>query len=71
VFDHGRIRGDTIAGTGDAARAVLAAIAELDVSYDDVTATLEQEGVAKFRESGAQLVATVASAVDAARDRGR
>ena len=71
VFDHGRIRGNTIAGTGDAARAVLAALAELGISYDDVTATLEREGVAKFRESGVQLVATVASAVDAARDRGR
>ena len=71
VFDHGRIRGNTIAGTGDAARAVLAALTDLGVSYDDVTATLEREGVAKFRDSGAQLVDTVAKALDAARDGGR
>ena len=71
VFDHGRIRGNTVSGTGDAARAVLAGLAELGVSYDDVTATLEREGVAKFRDSGAQLVATVASALDSASDGGR
>jgi transaldolase len=71
VFDHGRIRGNTVSGTGDAARAVLAGLADLGVSYDDVTATLEREGVAKFRDSGAQLVATVASALDSASDGGR
>jgi len=71
VFDHGRVRGNTVSGTGDAARAVLAGLAELGVSYDDVTATLEREGVAKFRDSGAQLVATVASALDSASDGGR
>ncbi|KRC62591.1 transaldolase [Agromyces sp. Root81] len=67
VFDHGRIRGDTVTGTADESRTVLAALADLGISYDDVTATLEREGVAKFRESGVRLVATVAAALETAR----
>ncbi|MGW9630975.1 transaldolase [Agromyces sp. NPDC055520] len=67
VFDHGDIHGDTVTGTADESRAVLAGLADLGVSYDDVTATLEREGVAKFRASGEQLVATVASALETAR----
>ena len=67
VFDHGRIRGDTVTGTFDEARAVLAGLAALGIAYDDVTATLEREGVEKFRASGDELVATVASALEHAR----
>ncbi|MGD8169985.1 transaldolase [Herbiconiux sp. P16] len=67
VFDHAELRGDTVSGTADAARAHLDALAALGVSYDDVTATLEDEGVAKFVASGEELVATVATALEAAR----
>ena len=67
VFDHGRIRGDTITGTADESRAVLAGLARLGISYDDVTATLEREGVEKFQASGDELVATVATALEHAR----
>jgi transaldolase len=67
VFDHAELRGDTVSGTADAARAHLDALAALGVSYDDVTATLEEEGVAKFVASGEELVATVATALEAAR----
>ncbi|MBM7830657.1 transaldolase [Agromyces cerinus] len=67
VFDHGRIRGDTITGTADESRAVLAGLAALGISYDEVTATLEREGVAKFQASGDELVATVAAALERAR----
>lgn len=67
VFDHGRVRGDTIKGSADDSFTVLAALAGLGISYDVVTATLEREGVAKFRESGVRLVATVAAALETAR----
>jgi transaldolase len=67
VFDHGRIRGDTVTGAFEEAREVLAGLAALGISYDEVTATLEHEGVEKFRASGDELVATVARALEHAR----
>jgi len=63
VEDHGRFSGDTLSGRSAAARRVLAALAEVGVSYDDVTATLEREGVEKFAESGRGLLATVETAL--------
>ena len=69
VFDHGRIRGDTVTGTAAESRAVLAGLEDLGVSYDEVTATLEREGVEKFRASGEELLATVAAALESARTR--
>ncbi|MEX2550265.1 MAG: transaldolase, partial [Nitriliruptoraceae bacterium] len=48
VADHGEIRGDTLTPFADAARADLAALAEVGVDYDDVVAVLEREGVEKF-----------------------
>lgn len=69
VFDHGRIRGDTVTGTAAESRAVLAGLENLGVSYDEVTATLEREGVEKFRASGEELLATVAAALESARAR--
>ncbi|SDZ54630.1 transaldolase [Herbiconiux ginsengi] len=65
VFDHAELRGDTVSGAADAARAHLDALEALGVSYDDVTATLEDEGVAKFAASGEELLATVAAALEA------
>ncbi|MDQ0576215.1 transaldolase [Agromyces albus] len=67
TFDHGVIRGNTIAGTYEASRGVLAAIEALGISYDEVTLTLENEGVDKFAASGEQLVANLAGALEAAR----
>lgn len=69
VFDHGRIRGDTVTGTAAESRAVLAGLEDLGISYDEVTATLEREGVEKFRASGEELLATVAAALESARTR--
>ncbi|QXE37451.1 transaldolase [Streptomyces sp. GMY02] len=46
--DHGAITGDTVRGTYDQARADLAAVAALGISYDDVVQVLEDEGVEKF-----------------------
>ena len=67
VFDHGVIVGDTITGSYEEARSVLSEIEALGISYDDVVALLEQEGVDKFVVSWNELVATVSSALDSSK----
>ncbi len=57
--DHGRLRGDTVRGTYDAARQVFADLAELGISYDDVVEVLEAEGVEKFATSWHQFLETI------------
>ncbi|GAO12560.1 transaldolase [Streptomyces lydicamycinicus] len=54
--DHGQITGDTVRGSYAAARADLAAIAGLGVSYDEVVQLLEDEGVEKFEASWNDLL---------------
>jgi transaldolase len=54
--DHGEVRGDTVAKGVKKAHALLEDIAEAGVDYDDVTETLEQEGVQKFADSFAELL---------------
>ncbi|MER7107625.1 transaldolase [Streptomyces sp. NPDC000229] len=54
--DHGEITGNTIAGTYDQARADLAALEKLGISYDDVVQLLEDEGVDKFEASWNDLL---------------
>jgi transaldolase len=61
VADHGVLRGDTIHGTYDDSRQVLADLERLGVSYDDVVQVLEDEGVAKFAASWKELIETVKS----------
>ncbi|MFF2183795.1 transaldolase [Streptomyces sp. NPDC058155] len=56
--DHGEVRGDTIAGTYEQARAALDAVEGLGISYADVVRTLEDEGVAKFEEAWTELLAS-------------
>ena len=67
TFDHGDIRGDTITGNYDDANSVLDALSGLGISYDEVTALLEKEGVEKFTVSWNELLDTVSVALDAAR----
>jgi len=67
TFDHGVIAGDSITPSYDAAKAVLDAIAAQGVSYDDVTALLEKEGVEKFIVSWNELLDTVTAALEAAK----
>lgn len=67
TFDHGEIRGDTITVAYADANEVLDAIDELGISYDEVTATLEKEGVDKFIVSWNELLDTVSAALEAAR----
>lgn len=57
--DHAHIPGDTVTGSYQQAREVLASLERLDVSYTQVTAQLETEGVSKFQESWTQLLTTV------------
>jgi transaldolase len=57
--DHGKIQGDTVHGTYDASRQVLADMEKLGISYDDVVQVLEDEGVAKFEASWNELLETI------------
>ncbi|NNC10506.1 transaldolase [Planctomonas sp. JC2975] len=63
TFDHGDITGNTIEGTYDESNEVLNQIAALGISYDDVTQTLEDEGVSKFIVSWDELLDTVSAAL--------
>lgn len=66
TFDHGTITGDTVTGTYAESNDVLNKLAELGISYDDVTETLEREGVDKFVVSWGELVETVKNALEGA-----
>ena len=57
--DHGVLKGDTIHGTYDDARALFAQLAQLGISYDDVVKVLEDEGVAKFEVSWKEMLETI------------
>lgn len=67
TFGHAVIVGDTVTGAYAAAKDVLTRLAALGVDYDDVTATLEREGVHKFAVSWGELMETVKNALEAAR----
>jgi transaldolase len=57
--DHGELHGDTVHGTYDASRQVIADLEKLNISYDDVVQVLEDEGVAKFEASWNELLETI------------
>ncbi|TAL44324.1 MAG: transaldolase [Salinibacterium sp.] len=67
TFDHGVISGDAVTGEYASARATLDALEAISVSYDDVTALLEKEGVEKFTVSWNELLDTVTAALEAAK----
>jgi transaldolase len=54
--DHGEVRGDTVAQDVKQAHALLADLAKAGIDYDDVTETLELEGVQKFADSFTELL---------------
>lgn len=66
TYDHGVITGDEVTGSYAAANAVLDAVDALGISYDEVTALLEREGVEKFVTSWNELLDTVSAALEAA-----
>ena len=67
VFDHGVIPANSITAHYDEAKAVLAEIESLGVSYDEVTQLLETEGVEKFIISWNELVESISAALEAAK----
>jgi transaldolase len=54
--DHGEVRGDTVLEGVEEAHALIEKLAAAGVDYDDVTETLELEGVQKFADSFAELL---------------
>jgi transaldolase len=54
--DHGEVRGDTVTEKVDEAHKLFADIAKVGIDYDDVTETLELEGVQKFADSFEELL---------------
>jgi transaldolase len=67
VFDHGIVPPNSIAGTYEEARSVLAKIEALGISYDEVTELLESEGVEKFNISWSELIESVNAALKASK----
>ena len=67
VADHGEVTGDTIAGTYEEAGGVLDALEGLGISYADVTALLEREGVEKFEAAWGELLDEAQHDLDLAR----
>ncbi|MFF8933722.1 transaldolase [Streptomyces paradoxus] len=64
VADHGDVRGDTVTGGYDRARADLAAVERLGIAYDEVVRQLEDEGVAKFEVAWQDLLDAVTKSLD-------
>jgi transaldolase len=67
TFDHGVVTGDTITGTYTEANTVLNALENLGISYNNVVALLESEGLDKFVASWKELLTDVNDALAAAR----
>jgi transaldolase len=59
--DHGKVSGDTVTDGVKKAHALLEKLAAVGVDYDDVTETLELEGVQKFADSFEELLEGVRS----------
>jgi len=64
--DHGDTRGDTVTGSYDAAKKVMADLAGVGVDFDDVVKVLEEEGVDKFAVSWKELLESVDKSLKAA-----
>jgi transaldolase len=54
--DHGEVGGDTVTKGVKKAHVLLDELAKVGIDYDDVTETLELEGVQKFADSFAELL---------------
>jgi transaldolase len=57
--DHGEVRGDTVLEGIDEAEQLIGELREAGVDYDDVTETLEAEGVQKFADSFDQIAESI------------
>ncbi|CAN7545875.1 transaldolase [Arthrobacter sp. LjRoot14] len=63
TFDHGVITGDTVSANFKEASAVLSELEAVGVSYNEVVALLEAEGLDKFVASWKELLADVETAL--------
>jgi len=59
VADHGRPRGNAIAGTNEAAREVFRDLERIGIDFADVVNRLEEQGLASFAKSWDELIASV------------
>ncbi len=59
--DHGQVSGDTVTHGYEDSRDRLDQLAAAGIDFDDVTASLERDGLAKFEKSWGELGATVAA----------
>ncbi len=66
VYDHGKVRGDTVRGSYPEAKKILAQLADVGIDYDDVVAVLESEGVSKFEDSWNELLTSIAGELERA-----
>jgi transaldolase len=62
--DHGEVEGDQVTTMYDHAQQVMDDLKAVGIDYDDVIATLEQEGVDKFSKSWQELLDTVSKQMD-------
>lgn len=65
--DHAPLHGDAVTGSYQEAQKVFDDLKAAGIDYDDVTATLEKEGVEKFIVSWNELLDTVTAALEAAK----
>jgi transaldolase len=65
--DHGEVDGDQVTTMYDDAQQVMDDLKAVGIEYDDVIATLEQEGVDKFAKSWQELLDTVSEQMDSAK----
>jgi transaldolase len=66
TYDHAEVTGDTVTGTYDESNAVLNGLEGLGISYNDVVAVLETEGLDKFVASWKELLDHVKDVLEAA-----
>jgi transaldolase len=66
VADHGQPRGNAIAGTYDAARAVFADLGRIGIDFAGVVTALEETGLASFAKSWDELIASVTAQLEKA-----
>ena len=57
--DHGNLQPDTVEAGVDEARAVMDGLAAAGIDYDDLTKTIEREGVDAFARSYADFIAAL------------
>jgi transaldolase len=60
LVDHGKVTGDQVSGTAEAAQRTFDELTEVGIDLDDVFVVLEREGVEKFDASWSELGETVA-----------